>query len=133
MSADSWIAIGVSSCALITVVVSFVLLRINWNRVAANYPAEPPLADAVCRRFQTCSMGLFNLGWSVNILADQERLHLQPALFLRAATSRGMSIPWDEVMPEEKRVLGRYCAFHIDNRRFLTPAWVADIANAKRE
>lgn len=133
MGADNWIAIGVSAFSLTIIVVSFLLLRIHWNRVAEDYPAIQPLPDAVCRRFQTCSMGIFNLGWSVNILADEDHLHLQPALFLRAATSRGMSIPWDDVKPEQKRTLGRYCAFRINDRRFLTPAWVADIANTNQE
>ena len=128
MSTNSWITLAILTFSMAIIIGSLVLLRITWNRIAEKHPAHEPAEEAVCRRFQSCSVGIFNLGWSVNILADSEHLHMKPTLFLRLATSRGLSIPWADMKPGKYQFFKRYRSFKLDKHMFVAPAWAVDLA-----
>ncbi|MCH2161260.1 MAG: hypothetical protein MK085_05235 [Phycisphaerales bacterium] len=132
MSNAAWLGIGIAY-PLVIIFAAFLALRIVWNRIVRNHPGQTPADDAVSRRFQSCSIGIFNLGWSVNILADKDYLHLRPTLFLRAATSQSMSIPWEKIKPGKYQLFKKYRAFKLGDKTFVAPAWAVDLADSNLE
>ena len=106
----------------------FWALAMEWNAIAQTYPACEPKPGAIRRKFQSCSMGIFNLGWSTHIITDDEYLHIQPALFLRLSTNRSLSIPWDDVIPGKYQFFRRFRKFKIGRKNMVAPSWAVDLA-----
>lgn len=126
-----WVAIGISTYVIAILVASFASLRWFWNKIAREYPSVTPETDAISRPFQSCSIGIFNLGMSVRITVDSTHLHLTPNLFLLCATRTSMSIPWDDITPGKHFFFERYREFRVNKskRKFTAPAWALDLAN----
>ncbi len=77
----------------------------GWNRLADLHPPTEPIEPSETRRFQSFALGLLNLGFSIHVTADPERLHLTPIAPMRLAGMRPMSLPWDalELKPAGRR------------------------------
>ena len=111
----------------------FGTLAMEWNALARTYPDREPKPGAIQRRYQSCSLGIFNLSGCTHIITDDEYLHIRPALFLRLSTSRSLSIPWDEVIPGKYQFFRRYRKFRIGSKNMVAPSWVVDLAEPNEE
>lgn len=107
---------------------AFWALAMEWNSLARTYPAREPKPDAIRRRYQSCSLGIFNLGWCTHITTDDEYLHIHPALFLRMCTSRSLSVSWDDVIPGKHLFFGRFRKFKLGKKTMTAPSWAVDLA-----
>ena len=111
----------------------FWALAMEWDGLARDYPAREPKPDAIGRRHQSCSLGIFNLGWCTHITTDDEYLHIHPALFLRLCTNHSLSIPWNEIEPGKYGFFRRFRSFKIGKRTISAPAWAVDLAQPSEE
>lgn len=125
-----WVTFGISFYVIIMVGGSFTALGLIWNKIATEYPAVTPEENAISRSFQSCSIGIFNLGLSVRITVDTEYLHLAPNLFVLCATRRKMSIPWDDIKLIGYHFFKRYRVFNVRKFKwkFVAPIWAMDLA-----
>ena len=130
-----WIGLGISVYAIAMVVGSFAALRVVWNRIARIYPAQPVEEEAISRSMQSCSIGFFNLGWSVGITVDSSHLHLAPNLFLLCASWTSMSIPWEAITLEKHYFFKRYRVFRVRDFtwKFHAPAWALELAEVEKQ
>ena len=129
-----WVTIGISAYSIAIIVGSFAALRMVWNKIARIYPAQPVEEEAISRSYQSCSIGYFNLGWSVRITVDSSHLHLAPNLFLLCASRTSMSIPWETITLEKHSLFKRYRVFRtVDFKwKFQAPAWALELAEVEK-
>lgn len=80
-----------------------VALRMEWNALAARFPARAPDEGAVRRRFQSVTIGGAHFGLCFRIAVDDRALHFSPGLLLRICGAQGISVPWAHVSPGERR------------------------------
>ena len=102
-----------------------------WNPALKNHPPVKPADDTVCRNFQSFSLGMINMGWSVHVAVDEQYLHLSPVKFMRMLGARSASIPWEAMKP-----LGgnRATVVTLDQRHRLTgPRWCMELVAARQE
>ena len=99
-----------------------------WNPALRNHPPLEPADGAVCRTFQSFSLGLVNMGWSVHVAADAHHLHLTPVKFMRMIGARAASIPWSAMRPVGGN---RSTVVMLDGRHRLTgPRWCMELAGS---
>lgn len=128
----SAIALIVAGIVAIELVVVFglvipALVRSGWGALASRFPAVPPEPDAVRREFQSFSVGVLNLGWCVHVAVDAAHLHLEPSLVARRWGCRAMSIPWSEVRPAGKGIMG-FRKVTVGMTTLSGPAWCLGLA-----
>lgn len=99
-----------------------------WGPLEHAYPPKPLSPDAVRKSFQSISIGLFNLGWSVHLAADAEHLHFQPAAFLRWFRLGPFSVPWNDIRPVTAPRRGAL-SIRIKNTTIHGPAWAFSLAD----
>lgn len=108
------------------------LCATQLRQLAAAFPATTPLPDAVRRNFQSFSLGLMNLGFSIHVAADAQFLHLTPVKFLRALGAPAMSIPWDAIKLEPTTRPGRATRkAMVQSTRIAGPAWCMELAGER--
>ncbi len=91
-----------------------------WLPIARQYPVQPLADDAITKRFQSFSLGIINMGWSIHASVDDRFLHLKPLKPFRWFGADPMSIPWNEMKILDRK--GR--SVHIGNgQRLEGPAW----------
>ncbi|MBX3374190.1 MAG: hypothetical protein KF817_10165 [Phycisphaeraceae bacterium] len=81
------------------VAVAGLAFRMLWQPMLAPFPARPPAPDAVHRRFQSFSVGIVNMGFSIHVAVDEAFLHLRPVAPWRWLGARDASIPWTAMTP----------------------------------
>lgn len=125
-----WVTFGISAYVIIMMAGSFTALRVVWNGIAKKYPAQGAQQEAISRSFQTCSIGIFNLGLSVRVTVDSTHLHLAPNLFLLCATWTSMSIPWENITLGKSRFFKKYLVFQVTGvkSKIVAPAWALQLA-----
>ena len=125
-----WVGTGIGFYVIVMIGGAFTALGWLWNKIAREYPAVTPEENAISRSFQSCSIGMFNLGWSVRVTVDTKYLHLAPNLFVLCATRRKMSIPWDDIQLMGYQLFKRYRAFKVRKLKwtFVAPTWAMDLA-----
>jgi hypothetical protein len=102
-----------------------------WNTLARAHPAVEPSADAVRREFQSFKMGMFNLGLSVHVEADDEHLHLSPAAFIRWMGATPMSIPWEAIEVMGQGLIKSSTKARIGSVTIYGPTWCLSLASQK--
>jgi hypothetical protein len=58
-----------------------------------NCRPAPPALDAEHRRYQSFSIGMYSLGWSVHVALDRDYVHLTPIVPVRLLGAPELSIP----------------------------------------
>lgn len=99
-----------------------------WNPLAERFPHRNPAQDAVRKDFQSLSVGLFNLGWMIHVIVDDEYLHLEPSAICRWIGLKSTSVPWDEVRPVRRSATGWWATVRIGNTTMRGPAWCFSLA-----
>lgn len=122
------VVIGSFAVVFGLVIPSFV--RASWARWHDSFPPVPPGPDAVSRQFQSFSVGLLNLGYSVHVTVDAGHLHLRPTAMVRCLGMRSVSIPWDAVEFVGVFPFGRRRA-RVAGVSLIGPAWCLDLARAR--
>lgn len=122
------IGVGTGAYVLGMTAVVFFAMRMMWHSIAKPFPPQPIEEDAVCRSFQSASIGLFNLGFCVGITVDSAYLHLTPNFILKLTTHRTISIPWDQITPGKYSFFKRYRSFKIASHTVTVPAWALNLA-----
>ncbi|MBX3355933.1 MAG: hypothetical protein KF724_09570 [Phycisphaeraceae bacterium] len=123
-------AISIAMIALIALV-SFHLI---WRPVFARYPLQPRGLDATTRRFQSFSLGILNLGFSVHTTADEEFLHLEPLIIWQLLGAMPASVPWSALSPRPtpiKPLIG--VAVRLDGWTLVGPRWCLERVGAREE
>ncbi|MBX3386603.1 MAG: hypothetical protein KF768_08530 [Phycisphaeraceae bacterium] len=106
----------------------FTSLRGDWKSLERQFPPRVVSGTAVHRRYQSISIGMYNLGWSVHLTADEQCLHVHPTAYLRRLARAGVfSVPWEEVRIGRRRRW--YASARIGREDFRIPRWVADLAS----
>ena len=130
------LAVVISLNVLVDAVVVWVVIRCaggNWNRLADAHPPVPVLEPAESRRYQSFRLGLFNLGFSVHVTADTERLHLTPMMPLRLIGMRAMSLPWEAIELKPHGLRKRWRTARVGGGLDLHgPAWGLGLAEGER-
>jgi len=108
-------------------------VRNTWQTIATRWPARPIAEDAVRRPFQSFSIGIVNLGWSIHVAVDEAYLHLDPARFWRWFGATRASVPWG-AMELIGRIRGKWATVRIGAQRIDGPAWCLGLVDpAARE
>ena len=96
-----------------------------WNPALKHHPPVEPEVDAVRRDFQSFSLGLVNMGWSVHVAVDAHHLHLTPIKPMRMFGARSASIPWSAMKPAGGN---RSTVVTLDGRhRLIGPQWCMEL------
>jgi hypothetical protein len=129
MSAIITLVVAVTAVDLFIVGALFANLRSSfWRPLEESFPPRVPAASAVRKRFQSISVGLFNLGWCVHLAADDDCLHVQPTAVLRWLRLGAFSVPWEAITPVRNKH-GRVNALRVLNATIKAPAWVMSLAD----
>lgn len=108
----------------VVVVVALLAFHMIWRPIFSRYPAQRPSLDAVSRRFQSFSVSIVNLGFSINASADEDFLHLEPLWIWQALGATPASVPWSAMTPERRSLLARDgCSVRIDGHLLVGPRW----------
>ncbi len=106
-------------------------VKTTFDEIARAFPVREPLPGAVRRRYQSISVDMLNLGWSVNVAADEWGLHFVPIGLGRVFAARAFSVPFDAVQLEGKR-RGRWLQRARIGKWHLTgPAWALRLAEGQ--
>lgn len=107
MPTTAWIIIAmvIAMDLLLLPAIFYGVFKLIWAPFAERFPALEPAPDAVHRRRQSIGLDLVNLGWSVDIAADEQHLHLTPVRLFRRLGAAPASVPWGEIRVE--RLTGR--------------------------
>ena len=102
-------------------VIFIVTFRCAWCPMLAPYPPVEPKDGAVRRRYQSFSIGLVNMGFSLHVAADETYLHLTPLPIWRRLGARPASVPWSALRRTGPRsaMLGQL--------RVIGPAWCMEL------
>lgn len=112
--------------------VDFLVLRTlvggAFDGIAKKYPAQPVLAGAVRREFQSISIGLSNMGGCVHMSVDERCWHIEPARFVRWLGGRStISIPWEAI--RVKKATPRAVTVHVERiGEVRGPVWALGLA-----
>ncbi len=102
-----------------------------WNPALKPHPPVEPEVDAVRRDFQSFSLGLVNMGWSVHVAADAHHLHLTPIKPMRLLGARSASIPWSAMRPVGG---SRSTVVTLDGRqRLIGPRWCMELITTSED
>lgn len=118
------------------VVAAIVYASVNayWTPLAERFPPREIAPGAVRRNFQSFGATILNLGWCIHVAADEECMHLRPALFARMIGVRPASIPWTEITPLATQKpwwaggSGRLGRAIIAGHTIEMPRWCIDLA-----
>lgn len=94
--------IAIVVCTVSTVTTSMLvrlMIRQTWASIGGTWPPseDGPAFDAEHRRFQSLSIGVINLGFSVHAAVDRAGIHLEPTRFLRWMGGTPTFWPWEDV------------------------------------
>lgn len=113
--------------AVLIPAIMFLTFHMLWRPIFAKYPKQPVGLDAESRSFQSFSVSIVNMGFSVHATTDAEFLHLEPVWILQAFGASPASVPWTALTPTHDprwpRV-GR--AVRLDGHFMTGPAWCLD-------
>ena len=102
-------------------VIAAAVFHYAWRPMFASYLPVEPHPDAVYRSFQSFSIGLINMGLSINVAADDEYLHLTPLRLWRALGARPASVPWSALVKKGPR------SAQFGSHRIIAPRWCIDL------
>lgn len=97
-SAANAAALVVLSLAIVPIV-ALLAFHMIWRPLFTRYPPQRPSLGAERRRFQSMSIGIVNMGFSVHIATDEEFLHLEPLGVWQVLGACAASIPWSALVP----------------------------------
>jgi hypothetical protein len=103
-------------------------VKMMFEEISRAFPAREPLPGAVRRRYQSISVDMLNLGWSVNVAADEWGLHFVPIGLGRVFAARAFSVPFDSVKLEGKRRGRWFQKARIGKWHLTGPAWALKLA-----
>jgi hypothetical protein len=123
-----WLVLGV---VLFDVILMATLVgtlsRVCWGTFLMAFPPKPILQDHLRRNYQSYSIGIFNLGWCIHTVIDDEHLHLIPIRLLQWFGCSKVSVPWDQVhehpSPGKSKSMVRV---KIANQVVYGPRWALD-------
>ncbi|MCP3904818.1 MAG: hypothetical protein GY715_14415 [Planctomycetes bacterium] len=137
---NAWlvVAIVVGVCLMDGVILVALLSGLKktaFGPLSERYPALPPGEDAVTRRFQSFRIGMYSLGFSIHVTADETHLHLNPAGFWRRLGAGPSSIPWSQIEVVRRSRRGNWTTVRIGGHplRISGPPWCLDLADAGGE
>lgn len=123
-----WLVLGIvlfDGILMATLVGS--LSRVCWGVFLKSFPAKPILPDHIRRNFQSYSIGIFNLGWSIHTVVDDEHLHLIPVRLLKWFGCSMVSVPWDQVFEHPRPGTSRRMVrVKIAHQVVYGPRWALD-------
>jgi hypothetical protein len=129
MSGTHWLITGIVVFVVLEpIVILWAIVHFAWAPIHTKFPAHEPGADAVRRGFQSFKVGIMNLGFSIHATVDEHYLHLEPAAYLRWASARTASIPWDAMSVEKRSRTGRWITVKAGKWTIMGPAWCLDLA-----
>jgi hypothetical protein len=109
------------------------LCRAGWWPLQKQFPAKPILPEHVRRNFQSFSIGIFNFGWSLHTIVDDDHLHFIPIRLMRWFGCQTVSVPWDEVLDHPQPGKSKYTVLvKIANQTILGPRWCLDCRTTLR-
>jgi hypothetical protein len=110
-------------------VVVWLIVTLAWNPNARRYPAQPILAGAVSKSWQSVAFGRMNrFNNCVTIVADEHHLHLLPFAPFRLAGARRISLPLDRMTDPKTSLGGGMMSARIDGRLIYGPIWCMSLA-----
>lgn len=98
-------------------------IKAQWAPIVRDFPGVDPGPGAVRKNFQTLRLGMFNLGQGFHIAADEERVHLSPALVSRLLGLKAVSVPWEHVRLAPGNKKGRSVHVIIAGANIRGPRW----------
>jgi hypothetical protein len=125
------IALIFGSLLVITAGVFWLIVRVLWKPLQRRYPAQPVLAGAVSKSWQSFGFGpLMRLSNCLTIVADERHLHLTPFTPMRWVGAGTVSLPLDRISnvrtsPLTMRML---MTADLDGRSITGPAWCLRLA-----
>lgn len=99
-----------------------------WGPLARRFPPREPAPDAVGRRFQSFSIGMFNLGCCIHVMVDETHLHLTPVKPFRLCGTGPISVPWDAIQIVKRPAWRRLVIAKIGDQTIAGPAWCLELA-----
>jgi len=106
-------------------VIAMLAFHMLWRPIFAKYPAQRPTLDAVSRRYQSFSVGIVNMGFSINVSTDEEFLHLDPLWLWQVLGATPASVPWTALSPatHSAMVIGLGRVVRLDGHTIAGPRW----------
>ncbi|MCH2152450.1 MAG: hypothetical protein MK089_03840 [Phycisphaerales bacterium] len=92
----------ITTAILETPIIMFGIFHGMWKPIAMKYPPQDHAPDAITKRCQSFSIGIMNMGWSINTTVDENHLHLSPVKWLQFFGACPMSIPWNALKLQGK-------------------------------
>ena len=121
-------ALLITTCILEAPIIFVLVFKGMWTPIARQHPVQPLADDAITRRFQSFSLGMINMGWSVHASVDDQHLHLKPVAFLRWFGAIPMSIRWEHL---SKLNRSGKSAYMTGGHRLVGPAWCFEMLKAR--
>ena len=122
-------ALLITTCILEAPIIFVLVFKGMWTPIARRHPVQPLADDAITRRFQSFSLGLINLGWSVHASVDDQYLHLEPVAFLRWFGAIPMSIRWEDL--SRLNADGK-SAYMTGGHRLVGPTWCFEMLKTRK-
>ncbi|MCH2133187.1 MAG: hypothetical protein MK116_05490 [Phycisphaerales bacterium] len=110
------------------VAIMFLAFHMLWRPIAGQYPPQAHGEDAITRKMQSFSLGIVNMGMSINATADSAHLHLEPVAWLRFFGASRMSIPWTDLKPHGRG--GRSARLGTTGPVLQGPKWCMELVQA---
>jgi hypothetical protein len=110
-------------------VVVWLIAALGWNPHARRWPAQPVLAGAVSKSWQSFAFGRLNrFNNCMTIVADERHLHLLPFAPFRLAGAKRISLPLDRMTEISRSTGAGMISARIDGRLIYGPAWCMTLA-----
>jgi len=106
-------------------IVGLLAFHMLWRPIFDRYPWQRPSLDASRRRFQSFSVSVVNMGFSIHASIDEEFLHLEPLWLWQVLGASPASIPWSAMTAERRGapLAGAGRAVRLDGHLIVGPRW----------
>jgi len=122
-------ALLITTCILEAPIIFVLVFKGMWTPIARQHPVQPLADDAITRRFQSFSLGIINMGWSIHASVDDRHLHLEPVRPLRWFGAIPMSIRWEDLSKLNRNGKSVYMT---GGHRLVGPAWCFELLKARK-
>lgn len=116
-------AIGLIALGVVPLV-AMAAFHMLWRPMLGGFPPQPAALDAARRRYQSFSIGVVNMGFSIHVAVDDDFLHLEPLWIWQVLGACPVSIPWSAITPAPQSAVvlfGR--AVRVNGHTLVGPKW----------
>ncbi|MBM4113302.1 MAG: hypothetical protein FJ253_07995 [Phycisphaerae bacterium] len=117
--------VAVAAVALGAVpLIAMAAFHMLWRPMLGQFDRQQPSLDAVRRRYQSFSIGIVNMGFSIHVAVDDEFLHLEPLWPWQVLGAMPVSIPWSALSPAPRDAINLFGrAVRVNGHTLVGPKW----------